>query len=328
MTRESQEKILSDVEKTEFVTEIKIENKFARNVLFFFATLVVSCLILFGFNFLSFFLAPEKEYIHQSKTALAESLKPNDKLTQIYDLNYNYYFPPFDVYSAKSIVLYDISSNKIIYEKNSSQKSFIASLTKLASTKVVADNIDLIATTTIGDDVQKYNGSILKLQPGQTFTNRDLLKASIIDSNNEALYSIQDPEKTVEQLNSYAKVLNLKTTNFTNPVGFDDELNFSTARDLLPIANVFFGNSFLKDFAGTSKSEVTDLNENKSLRITNTNELLRADNPYVVAGKTGTTPRAGQNLALLIDKRDRRYILIILGSADRYTDANKVINAL
>jgi D-alanyl-D-alanine carboxypeptidase (penicillin-binding protein 5/6) len=103
--------------------------------------------------------------------------------------------------------------------------------------------------------------------------------------------------------------------------------NYSNSSELIWLTKIFFANSTLFEYASTIRSEVTDVNSGEKLKILNTNELLRF-RPEVVAGKTGTTIKSGQNLILLVEKNKKEYLIIILNSSDRYDDANKIIDSI
>lgn len=328
---ESQEKILSDTAKYEFDNpKLSFGNSILSRMMLFLFVMILFSLIFFGLNFVpKVFEKPVQIIANSNQISASKVIEDNQNTTKYYDTYYQWNFPRIDDYSARSIVVYDLNSNRSIYEKYPDAKLFIASLTKLASTKILAEEVNLEDDTTITDDISKIGGSPLEMKSGQVYSNQDLLKASVIVSSNQAVFAMQDPNVTVNEMNTYAHALRLSSTNFSNPAGFDDDNNnYSTARELIPIAKLFFENSTLKDYAGTVKSEVTDLKENKTYKMVNTNELLRNDYYPIIAGKTGTTPRAGQNLALLVEKNNRRYIIILIGSSDRYKDAMQLMDRL
>lgn len=329
MNHKSNEKVFSDIEKSVFRDQIRANDSgFMHRGFLFIFTLLFSLVVVFLVNFLINY--SNKIPLNLNNARSNEFIDiPYPKQKIIYDLEILANYPKIDDYSAKSIVLLDMNSNSIVFEKNPDQKSLVASLTKLASTKVIYDNVNLQNITTITEKSAKYEGSSLVLQPGQVFSNRDLLKASVVVSSNQAVYALQNPDQTIRQMNAYIKSLRLKNTNFSNPAGFDDDgNNYSTAKDLIHIAKVFLDNPVLKDYAGMIRSEIQDLNELKYYKIVNTNELLKNGYYQVIAGKTGTTPRAGQNLVLLVEKNNRRYLLIIIGSTERYKDAIKLIERI
>lgn len=295
----------------------------------FFGSLIVSIFVIFIFNFIFHSLHNQQKTVLTKKSASVELLEFRNFNTLYVLEKAKANFPIINDYEAQAIAVLDVYSNRIIYEKNADKRMLIASLTKMATTKVLYDTVNLNEITTITDQAAQYDGSSLVLKSGEKFSNRDLIKAAIIPSNNQGLYAIQSPEKTVRQTNEYIKALRLKDTNISNPAGFDDNgRNYSTARDVLHIAKVFFNNQELRDYARIERSEIRELTTNREIPIYNTNDFLRIRYTPVLAGKTGTTEKAGQNLCILVEKNNKRYIIVILGSTNRYSDAIKIIDRL
>lgn len=295
----------------------------------FFGSLIVSIFVIFVFNLILNSFYDQKQTILNKKPASVE-LSDFRNLNTLYVLEKaKTTFPVTHDYEAKAIAVLDVYSNRIIYEKNAKQRLPIASLTKMVTTKILYDTVNLNGITTITNQAAQYDGSSLVLKSGEKFSNRDLIKAAIIPSNNQGLYAIQDPEKTVRQANEYVQALRLRDTYISNPAGFDDNgRNYSTARDVLDIAKIFFNNQELRDYARIERSEIRELTTNREIPIYNTNDFLRIRYTPVLAGKTGTTEKAGQNLCILVEKNNKRYIIVILGSTNRYSDAIKIIDRL
>jgi D-alanyl-D-alanine carboxypeptidase len=330
MFQEANENVIGEVEKFEFA---KIKNfVFTKTTRYFF----IFTIFLFIFLSASLGTIYIQLYFEQKELEKTEILgvqtrinSNNLYLKNFYDIANSSNFPNFDDYSARSIVVHDLNANKNIYEKNPEQKLGIASLSKLVTVKVLKDNFELNAITQITEESAKYEGSTISFKEGEIYTNRDIFKAALIASNNQGLYAIQDHKKTVDQMNKFAEKINLQNTRFSNPAGFDiNGGNISTASDLVTISRIFFEDNELKDFAGIQKTEIKELRENRNITITNTNELLPNSNFPIIAGKTGTTPMAKQNLILLIEKNGQRYLIIILNSEDRYSDAIKILNRI
>ncbi|BDQ04649.1 MAG: hypothetical protein KatS3mg084_0167 [Candidatus Dojkabacteria bacterium] len=298
-------------------------------VYIFFGSLIISLFVIFIFNFIFNSLDNQKQTIVNKKSASVELLDLRNFNTFYVLEKAKATFPIINDYEAQAIAVLDVYSNRIIYEKNAEKRMPIASITKMVTTKILYDTVNLNGITTITNQAAQYDGSSLVLRSGEKFSNRDLIKAAIIPSNNQGLYAIQDPEKTVRQANEYIQALRLRDTYISNPAGFDDNgRNYSTARDVLHIAKVFFNNQELRDYARIERSEIRELTTNREIPIYNTNDFLRIKYTPVLAGKTGTTEKAGQNLCILVEKNNKRYIIVILGSTNRYSDAIKIIDRL
>lgn len=322
-------KLFSDIERAN-IEEINYENRnglpdVLRNFLLsFLGTLVFLLVILV----LSKLLSKKAEIFITNRSVAAQpafELKQKEDFFEFFSTS----FSNTDDYSSKSILVYDLSANRPVYSKNSSNRTLIASLTKLASAKVLFDNIDLDGETVISEEVSEIGGSDLELKKDEKYKNIDLIKAGIIQSSNQGMFAVNNLADTVGKMNEYAKALHLKTTNFDNPAGFDEDgNNYSSAEDLVPIAKMFFRNETLKTFSSTVSDEITELNAGRVIEIKTTNDLLKLNTEGVVAGKTGTTPSAAQNLLLLVEKNGRQYLVILLNGIDRYVDAYKVLDRL
>ena len=204
----------------------------------------------------------------------------------------------------------------------------IASLTKIITTKVIYDNFDLDEIIDLDEVSASYDGSYLVLPSNTRFAVRDVIKASLVASNNQLMYAVNNKKNLVEISNRYIKALGLKNTKISNPVGYDEPGNYSSVEDLLVLAKVFFENDYLLDVSSMKKTEITELNSQRRITIVNTNDLKKNNNDLVIAGKTGTTPLAGQNLCLLVTKNGRKYLIVIVNSKERYNDALKIIDRL
>lgn len=305
------------------------QSRITNKILLFLMLFGFILTVLFGVVYIQRFLNSKPKNISNYTVRQAYIPSSNANFTHFYEYKTISNFPQFDDYLAKSVLVFDINANQIVYSKDADHQYLIASLTKLATIKLLQDQLSPNNASVITEEAAQELGSPLELKAGDIYTNRDLVKAAVIASSNQAVYALQDKSKTVEELNDYAKVLHLENTSFKNPVGFDDDGgNFSTVKELVPIAKIFFDNDILKDYAGTTKTEITELKTGQKTLVTNTNELLKNKNYPIIAGKTGTTFKAGQNLLLLIEKNGRRYFVILLGSTDRYNDAIKILGRI
>lgn len=332
---ESIDKVLSDLEKREFegISSRNSSKLRQYSVLFLFSFL--SFLVLF---FAAYFVRSDYQasfsYVEtESVTLLSEADKSSNLISErTFELSTSSNFPKIDDYSSQSVLIFDLNSNQSIYEKNAGRQTYVASLTKIASTKVLYDSVDMEGETVISKRVaDDINGSPLKFNAGDRLKNIDLIKSALIASNNQSVFAIRDPKETVREMNNLASALWLTQTSFSNPAGFDEGAeseNYSSARDLVPLAKLFFRNKELKNIASTAKTDILEQNSHKKIRVNTTNDLIKLGTQYVIAGKTGTTPKAGQNLLLLVEKNNRQYLVILLNGKDRYEDAYKVLGRL
>jgi serine-type D-Ala-D-Ala carboxypeptidase (penicillin-binding protein 5/6) len=284
--------------------------------------------LLTSFFFINKFLFFHYDLVPRGELPKISVAEQKAALPQVFAFPLITEYPQSDDYSSKSVLIYDLDSNVTLYQKNAFKKTYIASLTKLASTKVSFDSLDLSQEIVIGEGSVEFEGSALSLKKDQKFTRFDLLKAAVVASSNQAIYAIDKPETTVEKMNALKEALMLDTTNFSNPAGYDEDGNYSSADDLVELSKLFFNTPKLREFASLPTTEILDHKENKKIKVATTNDMLKLNVKEVRAGKTGTTLKASQNLVLLVEKNGKEYLVILLNGIDRYKDAFKVIERL
>ncbi len=230
--------------------------------------------------------------------------------------------------SAKEALVMDLDSMGVLYQKNKDMPVPMASLTKMMTALLILENHELTETLTTPTLSEYVEGSSMRLKSGDVMTVGDLLSGLMINSGNDAAtvlaaYNAGTVFAFVKKMNDRASELGLHETSFQNPHGLDAPNHYASARDLAIIAKSILQYPALRSIVSTSKTEVhSELGSDYEL--VNTNELL--DSPFPVYGiKTGTTDNAGECLALLVKSEGKEYLIIILGSSDRYLDAKTLI---
>jgi serine-type D-Ala-D-Ala carboxypeptidase (penicillin-binding protein 5/6) len=231
------------------------------------------------------------------------------------------------VVKAESAIIIDLESGKILFEKNSQDRLAIASLTKMMTGVVVMENYQLEDLVVVSKDAAKQPPAKIWLSAGEKITVENLLKAALIESANDAAVALADKigiEKFVEKMNSKASALGLTQTKFANPVGYDDENNFSTTFDLAILAQYFLQNEFLKTTVATPKTGVVSKN-GILYNLYSTNNLFGS---YLdIQGlKTGRTEEAGECLAAISRAENGKEILaIVLDSPKRFQEVKALL---
>lgn len=223
---------------------------------------------------------------------------------------------------AKSVVLMEIKENseRILFQENIESRLPIASLTKIMTAIVAFENIPLEKIIKIGKETINQEGEAGKLVTGEEISVKNLLYAMLLESSNDAAFALASDfglENFVNLMNEKSKILKLKNTNFSNPIGMDDQNNFSTSYDFAKLLNYSLENKFLWQILKTSSFETTDVSGRLSHHWENTNKLLGILS-NVVGGKTGWTMNAGGCVALVIEnpKNNSKIISVLLGAAD------------
>ena len=218
----------------------------------------------------------------------------------------------------KSYILIEPNTNTVIAEFNSSSEIEPASMTKIMTVYVTADQIsnDLI---TIDDEVLisekawRMEGSRMFVEAGKKVSVSDLLKGIIIQSGNDASVAISEyvggtERGFVDLMNAYASSLNMNNTIFQNSTGLPDDNHFSSAQDLATLTSNLI--TKFPDIYSFYKEKQFTFNDIKQL---NRNKLLWRDDSSDGV-KTGHTEAAGYCLVGSAKRGDMRLITVVAGS--------------
>lgn len=236
---------------------------------------------------------------------------------------------PVPELTSKSIVVVDVDSKAILFEKDPEMATAPASVTKIMSALVVLENFKLDQVLTV-PDLGVVEGQKIKLAPGEKMTTENLLYALLVASANDAaqVFAKNFPlgqAGFVWAMNQKAKEIGLQKTNFTNPVGYDDPNHFSTSLDLARLAVFAMRNLVIRRMVGTEKITIFNLERTASYQLININALI-GKTPGVKGLKTGWTQQAGECLVTYLDYQGRKIVLVILGSQDRFGETEKLID--
>lgn len=235
--------------------------------------------------------------------------------------------------SAKSILVRDLNTDKILFSKNKDEVRQIASITKLMSAIVIRDlNIDneKIIEITKEDSIGDFSKT--KLLPGDKLKFKDLLSDSlIVSSNSGVLCAIKNAgishEDFVKKMNQKAKEIGLKNTSFEDATGLSNN-NLSTADEILKITKLAFSYPDIKSETAQKKYSF-QVSSGRLVEVSNTNELI-GSYLNIEAGKTGYTEGAGYCLVSEVEYDGRGPILVVvLGSNshfERFSDLKDVSN--
>lgn len=236
----------------------------------------------------------------------------------------------FEIYS-KCAIVYERSSNQILYDKNIYQKVPMASTTKIMTCILILENCDLETMTSVSQIAAATIGSRLGLHTNDSISIKDLLYGLMLCSGNDAAVCLAEAcsgsvEDFAVLMNNKAAELGLSSTNFVTPHGLDNDNHFTTAYDFALLTDYALNNPLFKQIVGTKYYNVSINGTAK--QIHNTNELLGSVSG-VYGVKTGYTSKAGRCLVSAV-ARDNLDIIVIVFGADtkniRNNDSIKLIN--
>ncbi len=238
--------------------------------------------------------------------------------------------------NAKSAVLMDVTTGKVLLEYNADEKLFPASVTKIMTMLLVVEAIGegKIALTDVvvcSENASKKGGSQIWLEPNEEMTVNDLLKATAIGSANDAAtllgeYISGSEEAFVSLMNERAKELGMKNTHFENATGLDDttDTHLTTARDIGIMSVELMKHDLITDYTTVWMDSL----RNGETELVNTNKLVRFYSG-TTGIKTGTTNKAGCCVSASAKRDNLHLVAVVLGSAnsnDRFETAKAMLN--
>ena len=243
----------------------------------------------------------------------------------------------FEIKSDKAILI-NTTDNIVLYEKNSNVKTSIASLTKIITAITVLDNIENL------DDEVIINYQMLRgldgyakagFKVGNEATIEELLYALILPSGADAaqilaIYTSGNIENFVKLMNEEITKIGVENSHFTNPVGMDNDENYSTAKDLSIILEYCLKNDTFKKIYESDEFYITALNKKVKSTIKTTSESYNLDTSIIKGSKTGWTTNAGRCLATTSNFNGTDYLLVVLNAdeltLDHITDTINIYN--
>lgn len=233
--------------------------------------------------------------------------------------------------TAESVLMYDLTENKILYEKDPDMKRPMASLTKIMTAIIAIENRkpddkyivtkeDIVGQDSMGVD------------PGELYDFQDLLYGLLLPSGNDAaeVFAHNYPSGRtgfVEAMNNKAKALGMLNTHYTNPSGLQgDGQQYTTAYDLLILTKYALEQDPLfAQVVSTGTYDIPQTSTHKEIGIVNETNLLTTY-PGVKGVKTGYTPEAGLCLVTYLDYGDHKIIGIILNSQNRRGEMKELLD--
>ena len=247
-------------------------------------------------------------------------------------INSQSFVPNSPELDLKSYILIEPNTNTIIAEFNSDSQIEPASMTKIMTSYILADQIanDLVSLddqVLISEKAWRMEGSKMFIEAGKKVSISDLLKGIIIQSGNDASVAIAEyaggtESGFVDLMNSYAASLGMDNTIFQNSTGLPDDNHFSSAKDLATLTSHFI-NKFPYEYSLYKEKQFT-FNNIKQL---NRNKLLWRDESSDGV-KTGHTQSAGYCLVGSAKRGDMRLITVVAGSKsdnDRFLSSQRLL---
>ncbi len=237
--------------------------------------------------------------------------------------------------NAKSAILIETSTGKVLYEKNKDEKRSPASMTKIMTLLLAMEaledgRINIDDKVLISKNASGMGGTQIFIEEGSSIDVKTLLKGIGIASANDAAVAMAEyiggtEENFVKMMNDRAKELGCKNTTFKNPHGLDEEGHLTTAYDLSLIAKELIKYPLALKITSTYEDYIEVSGENHWL--VNTNRLLRFYKG-IDGLKTGFTNNAGYCLTATMEKNNMRLLSIVMGEDNKDNRSNDTVSMM
>lgn len=257
------------------------------------------------------------------------------------------YWPEGPQINTPSAIVMEVNSGAVLYEKNSDEVNYPASITKILTTLVALENSEMDEIVTFSNDAinnTPRDSSHIARDYGEQMTMKDCLYGIMLESANECAYAVAehigkklggDYQTFINLMNEKAKELGCTNTQFTNANGLPDTNHFTSARDMALISAEAYRNEAFRTITGTRNyriaptnkhSEETPLNNHHSMM--NYYKTRKYLYEYCTGGKTGYTVASGSTLVTFAEKDGLKLVCVVMhtNSTDQYLDTTALFD--
>lgn len=250
--------------------------------------------------------------------------------------------------TGSSAIIYCATTEELLWEKNADEKLNLASITKLMTCLIAAEELGLDTEVTVSEEATKVDKAKSAVYAGEKITVEDLIYEALLTSANDAAkalgIAVSGTQKDFAKLmNKRAKKIGCTNTHFANASGVKASgyQCTSTARDVVLIAREAFKNEDIRRIAGTAEKTLSATNKSEERKLETTNLFLEGGEAEtlngivkvkkyegVFAGKTGTTPEYKTTMVVGCDIDGFEVYAVIMNSTleSRYSDIRKLLN--
>lgn len=232
--------------------------------------------------------------------------------------------------SARSAVVMERSSNRILYEKNADEHLPMASTTKIVTAFTVINNCNLDDVVEIPPEACGIEGSSIYLRSGEHLTVLELLYGLMLRSGNDAavalaLHTSGSIEKFAELMNCTARKLGCVDSNFVNPHGLHDDNHYTSAKDLATITCEALKNPVFKKIVSARTYRIANEGFEYDRVLVNKNKLL-TNFEYADGVKTGYTKKAGRCFVGSATRNGMQVVVVVLNCGPMFEETESMLN--
>lgn len=249
---------------------------------------------------------------------------------------------PFSVFAidlasnAKSAIIIEPTTGKIIFEKNSNERLEPASMTKIMTLLLTFEAIDngrvsLDDMVNISKRAEDMGGSQMFLEAGSNIRLEEIIKGVSIASANDGAIALAEfiggsVENFVDMMNKKVEDLGLSNTHFANPHGLHADNHYSSAYDMAIMASNLISHEKVLNYTSIYEDYFNKPDGSRTWLV-NTNKLVRFLEG-VDGLKTGYTSEAGYCLTATAKKGNVRYITVVMGEPSSDIRSSETTNML
>ena len=237
-----------------------------------------------------------------------------------------------DAVSARRAYAVDAVSGRVLYGKNPTERSLIASTTKIMTALIVCEQCNVLDRMRIPKEAVGIEGSSMYLKEGEVLTLQELLYGLMLSSGNDAAVALAEhvagtTDRFKEMMNDRVKQMGCISTEFGNISGLDTATSYTTAREMVKITMEATKNeTFAEIFkTGTYKIPATNLvSEERPLTTTNylvdDHVITQFMSSRYTGGIASYTENSGASIVGTAEHNNMRVIFVVLGAARKTTE--------
>ncbi len=237
--------------------------------------------------------------------------------------------------TAETAVLIDATTGQVIYDKEMNKQMFPASITKIMTTILAVEELDLEEKLTVSQsavDAVSRNASHIALTQGEEITVKEAIYAALLASANDACNVLAeavsgDMESFAKLMTEKAREFGAKNTNFTNSNGLKDDNHYTSAYDMAMFTKYGLQNKTWRKMFGERRYEMPPTNKQKEVRYLNKQHVMIFEQKYyyegIIGGKTGYTTVAKHTLVTAAERDGITLIAVVMkcpNNMDKYDD--------
>ncbi|MBN3552791.1 D-alanyl-D-alanine carboxypeptidase [Fictibacillus nanhaiensis] len=213
---------------------------------------------------------------------------------------------------SESAVMIDAKTGDILYQKNSSEQMYPASITKIVTGILAIESGKLDDTVVVSSDAVRAEGTRVYLMEDEQVPLKKLVQGLLINSGNDAAVAIAeylagDVDSFADQMNAFAKKVGADNTHFVNPNGLFDEEHYTTAEDMAKVTQYAMQNEEFREIVSTK--ELPWVGEGWETTLRNHHQLLW-DYPGTIGVKNGYVDESKHTLVTAVS-RDNLDVIIV-----------------